>query len=139
MAGMTRKEARQETFRLLFETEFRADEQPEAIYALSKEDRDIAEDDYIKKVYFGVCERLNEIDAIIERHSNGWRPSRITAVSKSAMRLCIYEMQYMEDIPMAVSINEAIEIVKTFDDQKMRAFVNGVLNGAKSEIEAART
>ena len=137
MAEMTRKEARQEAFRLLFETEFRNDAAPEAIYALSKEDREIADNEYIKAVYFGVREHLEEIDAMIMRHSNGWKPSRITAVSRSAIRLCIYEMKYMTDIPKAVSINEAIELVKTFDDMKMRAFVNGVLNGAKNELEQA--
>jgi transcription termination factor NusB len=44
----------------------------------------------------------------------------------------------MEDIPNAVSLNEAIELVKTFDDQKMKAFVNGILNGVKLEIEAEK-
>ena len=71
-------------------------------------------------------------------HSNGWKTTRITPVSRSAMRLCIYEMLYMDDIPVAVSLNEAIELVKKYDDMKVRAFVNGVLNGAKSDIEAKK-
>jgi len=54
------------------------------------------------------------------------------------IRLCIYEMLYMEEIPAAVSLNEAIELVKQFDDQKMKAFVNGLLNGAKNEIEESK-
>ena len=81
---------------------------------------------------------LEKIDEVIMRHSNGWKTSRITPVSRSVIRLCIYEMLYMDDIPAAVSLNEAIELVKTFDDHKMRAFVNGLLNGAKNEIEAAK-
>lgn len=136
MAGMTRKEARQEAFRLLFETEFHKDANPEEIYALSTENREVNENQYIRTVYFGVQEHLEELDEMITRHSNGWKPSRITPVSRSAIRLCLYEMKYMDDIPSAVSINEAIELVKTFDDLKMKAFVNGVLNGAKNEIEA---
>ena len=64
--------------------------------------------------------------------------SRITPVSRSVIRLCIYEMLYMNDIPVAVSLNEAIELVKKFDDEKMRPFVNGLLNGVKNEIEAAK-
>ena len=136
MAGMTRKEARQEAFRLLFETEFHKDTNPEEIYALSTENREVNENQYIRTVYFGVQEHLEELDEMITRHSNGWKPSRITPVSRSAIRLCLYEMKYMDDIPSAVSINEAIELVKTFDDLKMKAFVNGVLNGAKNEIEA---
>ena len=136
MATRTRKEAREEAFRLLFETEFRMAEEPDAIYALSTDNREVAENAYIKAVYFGVREHLEEIDAIIVNHAKGWKPERITPVSRSAIRLCIYEMLYMKDIPMAVSLNEAIELVKKYDDSKVRAFVNGVLNGAKEEIEA---
>ena len=138
MAEMTRKEAREEAFRLLFETEFRTEEEPSAIYALSGENREFADNKYLKKAYFGVREHLDEIDEIIMRHSNGWKPARISPVSRSAIRLCIYEMLYMDDIPAAVSLNEAIELVKKYDDMKMRAFVNGLLNGAKDEIEAAK-
>ena len=135
MAKMTRKEAREEAFRLLFETEFR-EEDPTAIFAISKENREVETNEYLKTVYFGVREKLEEIDEIIVRHSNGWKPSRISPVSRSAVRLCIYEMKYMEDIPNAVSLNEAIELVKKYDEPKMKAFVNGLLNGAKNEIEA---
>ena len=136
MAEMTRKEAREEAFRLLFETEFRTEEDPQAIYALSEEFREIPKNDYVKSVYFGVQEHLDEIDEMIVRHSNGWKPSRISPISRSAIRLCIYEMLYLKDIPKAVSLNEAIELVKKYDDEKMKAFVNGLLNGAKNEIEA---
>ena len=135
MAAMTRKEAREEAFRLLFETEFR-EEEPSAIFASSEENREVADNAYVKTVYFGVREHIAEIDELILRHSNGWKPSRISPVSRSAARLCIYEMKYMDDIPNAVSLNEAIELVKKFDDPKMKAFVNGLLNGAKNEIEA---
>ena len=134
---MTRKEAREEAFRLLFETEFQSESSPEEIYARSTENREVGEDGYIRTVYFGVREHLEELDGIMARHSNGWKPSRISPVSRSAIRLCIYEMLYMPEIPNAVSLNEAIELVKRFDDGKMRAFVNGLLNGAKNEIEAA--
>lgn len=133
---MTRKEAREEAFRLLFETEFQSESSPEEIYARSTENREVGENDYIRTVYFGVREHLEELDGIMSRHSNGWKPSRISPVSRSAIRLCIYEMLYMPEIPNAVSLNEAIELVKQFDDGKMRAFVNGLLNGAKNEIEA---
>ena len=137
MAAITRKEARAEVFHLLFETEFHTEATAEEIYALSREDREFVEDEYIRRAYFGVREHLVEIDEIITRHSNGWKVSRITPVSRSAIRLCIFEMKYMDDIPTTVSINEAIELVKTYDDPKMRTFVNGVLHGAKLEIEAA--
>lgn len=137
MAEMTRKEAREAVFQLLFETEFRGEEDPCQILALSEESREIAMNAYVREVYFGVLEHREEIDEMIVRHSNGWKPARISPVSRSAIRLCIYEMLYREDIPSAVSLNEAIELVKKYDDEKMRAFVNGLLNGAKNEIETA--
>ncbi len=137
MAGITRKEARTEAFRLLFETEFRKESTPDEIYALSKESREIEDNKYIQTVYFGVREHVEELDEMIMRHSNGWKPGRITPISRSAMRICVFEMKYMKDIPSVVSLNEAIELVKTFDDPKMRSFVNGVLNGVKEELETA--
>lgn len=133
---MTRKEAREEAFRLLFETDFQSEKAAEEIYACAAENRDFEENTYVRTVYFGVREHLDELDAIIARHSKGWRTERITPVSRAAIRLCIYEMLYMKDIPLAVSLNEAVELVKQFDDSKMRPFANGLLNSAKNEIEA---
>ena len=135
MAAMTRKEAREEVFRLLFETEFRDDTDPSEIFAVAQENRELPENAYIRTAYFGVREHLGEIDEMISRHSKGWKTNRISPASRSIIRLCIYEMRYRDDIPAAVSLNEAIELVKKFDDPKARAFVNGVLNSAKEEIE----
>jgi N utilization substance protein B len=52
------------------------------------------------------------------------------------MRLAVYEMLFCEDIPHSVSINEAVELTKKFDDPKAKAFVNGVLNSVKNALEA---
>ena len=83
-------------------------------------------------------ERLEELDGLIARHSRGWRPDRITPVSRSILRLGIYEMRYVEDVPAAVAINEAVELTKRYDAEKARSFVNGVLNSVKDELEAER-
>ena len=132
--AINRRKAREAVFYMLFETEFRKDETNEEIYAASVADREIEEDAYVHDTYFGVTEHLEEIDAMINKHSRGWKTSRISRVSRSAMRLCVYEMLYCKDIPHTVSINEAIELCKTYDDEGVRSFVNGVLNSAKNEI-----
>ncbi|MBQ9778473.1 MAG: transcription antitermination factor NusB [Clostridia bacterium] len=134
---MNRREAREAVFELLFETEFKTDEAREAIYALSTDNREIEDDPYIREVYFGVCEHLEELDEHINRHAQGWKVSRISKVSRSILRLCVYEMLYRDEIPALVSINEAIELSKKFDEEKARAFVNGVLNSIKDEIRGA--
>ena len=134
--AINRREARTAAFELLFETEFRLDESREEIFSASCENREIEQDDYIHNVYFGVCEHLEEIDALINKHANGWKTSRISRVSRSILRLSVYEMLYCKDIPVSVSLNEAVELCKEFDEERARPFVNGVLNSIKNEITA---
>ena len=137
MNGLKRKEAREVVVGLLFETEFKAEDNSSEIFAISSENREIPEDDYIKNTYFGVCENREKIDELIGDHSNGWKTHRLTRLSRSVMRLAIYEMLFCEDIPYSVSINEAVELTKKFDDPKAKAFVNGVLNSVKDALESA--
>ena len=142
MASMTRSEAREEIFYLLFESEFHQDKSPEEILALAAEVRGFClncnerQQEYIRRVYFGVQEKREEIDGFISKHSNGWRPDRIAPVSRNILRLCIYEMRYEEDVPAAVALNEAIELTKRFDEPKAKSFVNGILHSVKTELEA---
>ena len=134
--AINRREAREAVFTLLFETEFRRDETFEAIFETSTANREIGEDAYLRRVYFGVGEHRDELDEIINRHAKGWKMTRISRVSRSLLRLSAYEMLYCEDIPNSVSINEAIELCKKYDEEAARPFVNGVLNGIKDEIAA---
>ena len=133
---MTRREAREAVFGLLFEREFRADETAEEIFDTSVENREIPADDYIRKAYFGICEHEAEIDEMIGKNSVGWKTDRLTNVSRSIMRLCVYELMFEKDIPTSVSLNEAVELAKKFDEEKARPFINGVLNAVKNSLEA---
>ena len=132
---MTRREAREYVFALLFETEFRTDETEADIFATSVENREIPEDAFIREAYFGIAEHREEIDAIIGEHAHGWKTGRLTRVSRSILRLCVYEMTYRKEIPLNVSINEAIELAKKYDEEKARPFINGVLNSVKVALE----
>lgn len=136
---MTRKEQREAVFQLLFEREFRKDESAEEIFALSSDNReiDVLKDKYIKNTYFGVVENEERIDDLITDASNGWKVSRLSNATRSAIRLCTYEMLFCDDIPNTVAINEALELVKKFDDPKSRSFTNGVLNNIKNKIESS--
>lgn len=134
---MTRKEQREAAYALLFEREFKTDETAEEIFAVSAENRDIdaVGEKYIKDVFFGVVENEEKIDELIAGASNGWKVSRLSKATRAVLRLCTYEMLYCKDIPYTVSINEALEITKKFDEPKARAFVNGVLNSIKNKLE----
>ena len=94
-------------------------------------------DPYIEKAYFAVCEHREDIDRMIGAHAKGWKTSRLSKLSRSVLRLAVYEMMYeSETIPYTVSINEAVELTKKYDEDKARAFINGVLNSVKNELEA---
>ena len=134
MSGITRKEAREQVVSLLFETEFKADESSAEVFSISSENREIPEDEYIKRTYFGVCDNREKIDELIGAHAHGWKTHRLTKLSRSILRLAVYEMLF-EEIPYSVSINEALELSKKFDDPKAKAFINGVLNSVKNKLE----
>lgn len=138
MGALKRTEAREIVVGLLFETEFREDENLEEVFAVSTDNREIPQDEYIKRAYFGVYNNKEKIDDMIGSSSKGWKTHRLTRLSRSVMRLATYEMLFEEDIPYSVSINEAIELTKKFDDLKAKAFVNGVLNSVKEKIEAQK-
>ncbi len=106
-----------------------------AIYASSSEERLIPEDVYIKNAYYTISEKKELIDEWIGRHAHGWKTQRMSKMSRSVLRLGVYEMIYEEQIPFSVTINEAVELTKIYDDPKARAFVNGVLNSVKNELE----
>ena len=131
---MQRKLARENAFILIFESICKKDESSEEIFEKAVDTRELEYDDYVKNVFFGSQEHAEEIDALTEKHLKGWRSERISPVSRSAIRLAAYEIMFMSDIPARVSINEAIELAKKYDDEKSYSFVNGVLNAVAQEI-----
>ena len=125
---MTRKEARDQAFVLIFEKGIN-NESVEDILEAAKECRNFLEDEdgYTLKVFTGVFERREEIDSVISKNLTGWTNNRITKISLAVLRLAIFEIMYMDDIPDAVSVDEAVELCKTYSTQEDAAFVNGVL------------
>ena len=125
---MTRKEARDQAFVLIFEKGIN-NESIEDILEAAKECRNFLEDEdgYTLKVFTGVFERQEEIDAIISKNLTGWTINRISKISLAVLRLAIFEIMYMDEIPDAVSVDEAVELCKTYSTQEDAAFVNGVL------------
>lgn len=124
---MTRKQAREEAFILVFEKGFN-DDALEDILSLAEEVRDIKADEYVKKVFFGVYENVNDIDKIISQNSVGWSIKRITKTALAILRLAIYEIKYYDEIPVSVSINEAVELAKKYATKEDASFINGILS-----------
>ena len=131
---MNRKTARENAFMLMFEKVIKTEETFEEIYNKATTERDLEVDEYVKKVFFGNAENERLIDMKIEESLVGWKTERISYVAKALLKLSAYELMFMEDIPVKVSINEAIELSKKYDDDKAYVFVNGVLNKIAESI-----
>ena len=130
---MQRKLARENAFMLIFESVCKKDETAEEIFEKATVIRGLEADDYVKTVFFGAYENASKLDEAMEKHFKGWKKERISPVSMAILRLGCYEIMFLSDIPSRVSINEAIELSKKFDDEKSYAFVNGVLNAVALE------
>ena len=124
---MKRKQAREEAFILIFEKVFNSDS-VEEILELANEVRDLQADDYIKTVFKGVFDNLEVLDETISQNAIGWSIGRISKTALCVLRLSLFEIKFMDDIPVSVSINEAVELCKKYATQDDASFVNGILS-----------
>ena len=131
-----RHEERKEAFYLLFEQIFRKDDINTIIEdARAARDADIGK--YTRLIAAGVSEKAEELDKYIESNLRSWKMNRISKVALAIMRIAVYEMLYVEDVPVSVSINEAIELAKEFATAADGSFVNGVLGSVAKQIKSS--
>lgn len=129
---MTRSEARELAFAVGFER-LLAKESVDEILSAAEEIRDVSIPSFTKRISKGVEEKETEVDAVIERNLKGWKLGRLSTVALSILRIAVYEIYYEEKIPVSVSINEAVELSKTYGDESDARFVNGVLSDVAKE------
>lgn len=139
---MTRSNARELAVHFVFELGFsgqRAEEllaealkrpvfeligQEEPLYA---EFPNVEQREYISTLVKGVEEHREELDDAISRYAIGWKFARIPRVVVAILRVCMFEILYMQDVPNAAAINEAVELTKHYEEPELAAFVNGIL------------
>ena len=95
--------------------------------ALYKDTPGAKQREYIRRVAEGVSAHAAELDADIERYAVGWKFSRIPLVASAIMRVAMYEILYMPDIPNAAAVNSAVEIAKKYETPETVRFINGIL------------
>jgi len=135
---MSRKNARESAFKTIYEIPFHTDETPADIINFSSKSEEYklnvkSDVDYFTNVTTLCFENLDSIDTKISVSLKGWTIDRISKVDLSILRLAICEIDYIDDIPYQVSINEAIELAKKFSDDDAPAFINGVLAASVSK------
>lgn len=125
---MGRKKARDNAFKCIYQLSFNSNSLDKIIFNCYEENQN--EDDekeYIEKVVRGVNQNIDKIDEIILSKLKNWTIDRISKIDLAILRLAIYEIMFLDDVPMKVSANEAVEIAKTYGNNNSKSFVNGVL------------
>lgn len=133
---MNRRKSREIAMKLLFEISFNKNNSEEVIENFKEENN--CEDidfDYVARIINGVINNKEFIDKKIEENSNKWKINRISKTNLSILRLATYEILYESDIPTKVSANEAVELAKSYSEEKSWSFVNGVLGSLINSIE----
>lgn len=151
---MTRANARELAIHLIYGRDFTG-EAPEQVissrlskdyYALLSEENQVYSERpsrpqraYLDMVVSGVANRVDELNAHIQKYSIGWDISRISKLARAIMQLAIFEMLYLDDVPTGVAISEAVRIAKMYDGDETSAFINGILGafarGLTTEVE----
>lgn len=139
---MTRSNARELAAHLIYELDYTDETPAQAIDtrmergyydALAQENEVYAERpnkkqmDYIRACVLGVAAHAEELDALISQYAIGWNLHRISHFTKAALRLAIYEILYVDDVPTGVAINECVELTRKYEDEETVSFVNGIL------------
>ncbi len=128
---MNRSQEREQAFIVLFETIFHPDTTVGELFSLAEESDFFTETDFSRKL----AETTVEHGAEIEAHAIDWSIQRITKVSLAVLRLALCEMMYFDDIPVSVTINEAVELAKKYAGKQDSKFINGVLGTIARERE----
>lgn len=121
---MSRREAREQAFKILFQNEVN-EEQVIELETLNE---------FTKTIIEGFLHNKQEVDQMISNHLKNWTIHRIALVEKAILRVSTYEMMYIKDVPVGVSINEAIELAHKYGDENSGKFVNGVLSKINKTI-----
>ena len=117
---MTRRQAREQAFILLFEKSFNTDATVEELLELAKELRMLEDDEFVAALVNTTCDNIEAIDEHISANSKGWKINRIPKVTLAIIRMALAEILYFDDIPDGVSVNEAVE-------PEDASYINGLL------------
>ena len=89
---------------------------------------------YAKKLLDGVLGKREEINQLISRYAENWRLERMSVIDRNILRLAVFELHYLDDVPASVAINEAVEIAKRYSTDDSGPFINGILDAMVKEV-----
>jgi N utilization substance protein B len=134
---LSRRKARKQAFLVLYQSD--VNEIPvEATFERWRSYRGDL-DEYAVRLASGVEREKDDLDALLSEVSVGWPVHRMSAIDRTILRLALYEMRCVEDVPPEVAVSEAVELAKGFSGEEAPAFVGGVLRGAVDRVGHGQT
>ncbi|EJR52346.1 transcription antitermination factor NusB [Bacillus cereus VD107] len=130
---MKRRTARERAMQALYQMDITGELEPKVAVENTLDEGEET-NEFLESLVVGFVENKEVIDEAIRQNLKKWKFERISIVDRSILRVAVYEMKYMEEVPHNVTINEAIEIAKTFGDEESRRFINGVLSNIKDTL-----
>ncbi|MED0984119.1 N utilization substance protein NusB [Bacillus paramycoides] len=130
---MKRRTARERAMQALYQMDITGELEPKVAVENTLDEGEET-NEFLESLVVGFVENKEVIDEAIRQSLKKWKFERISIVDRSILRVAVYEMKYMEEIPHNVTINEAIEIAKAFGDEESRRFINGVLSNIKDTL-----
>ncbi|QWG68842.1 N utilization substance protein NusB [Bacillus mycoides] len=130
---MKRRTARERAMQALYQMDITGELEPKVAVENTLDEGEET-NEFLESLVVGFVDNKEEIDTAIRQNLKKWKLERISIVDRSILRVAVCEMKYMEEIPHNVTINEAIEIAKTFGDEESRRFINGVLSNIKDTL-----
>jgi N utilization substance protein B len=128
----TRRLSREQALQALFFMDMHRDPDKDSVGQFcSSFTRDNPTQPYFHRLVDGVLENRQTIDSVIEQFSSNWKLSRMSCVDRNVLRIAVFELLYLADIPPKVSINEAIDVGKRFGTDESGAFINGILDSIR--------
>jgi len=126
---LKRKQVREQAFKTLFMIDMGKNNPEKALfYTLDNSIFSAGERLFLKELVLGTLEKLSELDDLLSRYLINWEVERLAAPVRTILRMALFELLFSEEIPAAVTINEAIELTKSYQDEEAARFVNGVLD-----------
>lgn len=130
-----RRRAREFALQVLFQIDITKDDWEEGLrlfWEITPADRESI--DFTNLIVKGTMENIEKIDSLITRFAQHWDINRMSIVDRNVLRSSLYELLYFKEIPTKVTINEAIEIAKTYGSQDSGRFINGILDRIRKEV-----
>ena len=130
---MNRYKQREQALLLTFESMFTDDSTDDTIALFEENIEELG--DYSKSLFCGVIENAEMLDSKISEFASGWRLARIPKINVAILRVAIYEILLVDDVPASVAVNEAVELAKKYSGTDDAAFINGILGSLVRSLD----